>query len=47
MAEQLAKTNHPIADLVNAYEQWAQGGWGCILTGMYGLSVPCSKIWLH
>ncbi|KAF3392426.1 hypothetical protein F1880_008592 [Penicillium rolfsii] len=33
MAEMMAKTNHPNDSLLDAYEQWAQGGWGSILTG--------------
>ncbi|KAJ5287016.1 hypothetical protein N7478_002702 [Penicillium angulare] len=33
MAELLAKTNQPNQPLSEAYSQWAQGGWGSILTG--------------
>lgn len=33
MAELMAKTNHPNPKLLDAYESWAEGGWGCILTG--------------
>ncbi|KAJ5788184.1 Aldolase-type TIM barrel [Penicillium paradoxum] len=33
MAEMLAKTNQPTDSLVDAYEQWSDGGWGSILTG--------------
>ncbi|CAG7935297.1 unnamed protein product [Penicillium olsonii] len=33
MAELMAKTNHPTDLLVDAYEQWSDGGWGSILTG--------------
>ncbi|KAJ5942903.1 hypothetical protein N7516_003071 [Penicillium verrucosum] len=33
MAEMLAKTNEPTSALVDAYEQWSDGGWGSILTG--------------
>lgn len=33
MAEMLAKTNQPTNALVDAYEQWSDGGWGSILTG--------------
>ncbi|KAJ5486447.1 hypothetical protein N7530_000747 [Penicillium desertorum] len=33
MAELLAKNNHPTDPLVDAYEQWSDGGWGSILTG--------------
>lgn len=33
MAEMLAKTNEPTSSLVDAYEQWSDGGWGSILTG--------------
>ncbi|GLI80303.1 hypothetical protein PoHVEF18_008656 [Penicillium ochrochloron] len=33
MAELMAKTNHPNDTLLDAYEQWSQGGWGSILTG--------------
>ncbi|CAG8889681.1 unnamed protein product [Penicillium egyptiacum] len=33
MAELLAKTNQPTNALVDAYEQWSDGGWGSILTG--------------
>ena len=34
MAELMAKNNHPTNTLANAYEQWSDGGWGSILTGM-------------
>ncbi|KAJ6180221.1 hypothetical protein N7519_010682 [Penicillium mononematosum] len=33
MAELLAKNNQPTDPLVDAYEQWSDGGWGSILTG--------------
>ncbi|KAI2715329.1 hypothetical protein CBS147332_4983 [Penicillium roqueforti] len=33
MAEMIAKTNQPTNALVDAYEQWSDGGWGMILTG--------------
>ncbi|KAJ5964723.1 uncharacterized protein N7479_004599 [Penicillium vulpinum] len=33
MAEMIAKTNQPTTTLADAYEQWADGGWGSILTG--------------
>jgi 2,4-dienoyl-CoA reductase-like NADH-dependent reductase (Old Yellow Enzyme family) len=33
MAELIAKTNQPTKTLVDAYEQWSDGGWGSILTG--------------
>ncbi|KAJ5815196.1 hypothetical protein N7474_006973 [Penicillium riverlandense] len=33
MAELMAKTNHPNPKLLAAYENWAEGGWGSILTG--------------
>ncbi|KAJ5473575.1 hypothetical protein N7475_003141 [Penicillium sp. IBT 31633x] len=33
MAEMLAKTNQPTEGLLDAYEQWSDGGWGSILTG--------------
>jgi len=33
MAELMSKTNHPNPQLLNAYENWAEGGWGSILTG--------------
>ncbi|KAJ5503017.1 Aldolase-type TIM barrel [Penicillium fimorum] len=33
MAEMIAKTNQPTNTLVDAYEQWSDGGWGSILTG--------------
>ncbi|KXG54656.1 Aldolase-type TIM barrel [Penicillium griseofulvum] len=33
MAEMIAKTNQPTNALVDAYEQWSDGGWGSILTG--------------
>jgi hypothetical protein len=34
MAEMMAKkTNQPTDILLDAYEQWSQGGWGSILTG--------------
>jgi 2,4-dienoyl-CoA reductase-like NADH-dependent reductase (Old Yellow Enzyme family) len=36
MAELLAKNNHPTDPLVDAYEQWSDGGWGSILTGKVG-----------
>ncbi|KAJ5155293.1 Aldolase-type TIM barrel [Penicillium capsulatum] len=39
MAEQLAKRNHPGGGLTDAYEQWAQGGWGSILTGNVQIDV--------
>lgn len=35
MAELMAKTNRPIPSLLSAYEGWADGGWGSILTGAY------------
>jgi 2,4-dienoyl-CoA reductase-like NADH-dependent reductase (Old Yellow Enzyme family) len=35
MAELMAKTNHPNDTLLDAYEQWSQGGWGSILTGTF------------
>jgi 2,4-dienoyl-CoA reductase-like NADH-dependent reductase (Old Yellow Enzyme family) len=33
MAELIAKTNKPTSTLIDAYEQWSEGGWGSILTG--------------
>ncbi len=39
MAEMLAKTNQPTEGLLDAYEQWSDGGWGSILTGMPQLSL--------
>ncbi|CEJ62877.1 hypothetical protein PMG11_11362 [Penicillium brasilianum] len=33
MAERLAKSNRPNKTVNNVYEQWSEGGWGCILTG--------------
>lgn len=35
MAEMMAKGNHPTHTLIDAYDQWSDGGWGSILTGKY------------
>lgn len=33
MAEMMSKGNHPSNALIDAYDQWSDGGWGSILTG--------------
>jgi len=40
MAEMLADWDHnPTPDLIEAYNQWGQGGWGAILTGQSTLLI--------
>ena len=40
MAEMLADWDHnPTPDLIEAYNQWGQGGWGAILTGQSPLTL--------
>lgn len=37
MAESMAPDGLPNEKLITAYGQWADGGWGMILTCMYGM----------
>jgi 2,4-dienoyl-CoA reductase-like NADH-dependent reductase (Old Yellow Enzyme family) len=43
MAEQMADSAHmPDEHAIRAYSNWADGGWGLIITGT--ISAPCTSL---